>query len=202
MHAHMLNLALPCNSPQAIKAILQATRPSAAPAPADAAACASLRSALLGQLAAWVTATEEGQYAQDLVSAIMPEVEHQLPASDLTALISGVLGAVEQHQRHCCALLELLPACLSALQAAAPEAEDAEEDATQAGGDADGAAAAAAAAKAASDAAKHRDAALHRLQHCKWQVEHVCPILSILRGLPLTPEQLQAFISKALRACK
>jgi hypothetical protein len=199
---------------QALKTVLLATRSSSLPAatgadapPAsDLAACVVLRSALAAQLPSWVSScsAEDGQYAADLVAAFTPELEH-LPSADLVSTISAALAAMEAHTPHCCCLLELLPPCLSALSATAPDGggDDADEEgaaAADAEADEDGTAAAAAAA--ASSAAKHRDAAIHRLQHCQWRADSVCQVLTVLKGLPMTREQLKAMVTKALRAAR
>jgi hypothetical protein len=145
---------------------------------------------------------DEQQFAADLVTAVMPDVD-QLWAEDLAGLITAVLAGMEQKQPHACTLLELLPVCLAALQAAPGPATS-----TQAAAAADAAdtaaeeEAVAAAAGGAVEAAKHRDAAVHRLCHCQWQPGQVCQILSVLKGLALTPEQMKTLLAKAIRACR
>ena len=200
--------AIVCFVMQASKAILTALRPRAFShntTDADAAACNQLRTALLGQVPAWVHSipSDEHQFALDLVTAVVPDVDYLGP-DDLAALMTAVLTGMEQKQLHSCILLELLPACLAALQAAPAPVGSTQAPAGEA---ADGQAAAAAAATAgpsggAAEAAKHRDAAIHRLSHCQWQTEQVCQILSVLKCMALTPEQLKALMAKAIRAAR
>lgn len=136
----------------------------------------------------------------------MPDID-QLSPDDLAALMTAVLTSMEQKQPHACILLELLPACLAALQAAPGPASSTQ---AAAGGvdDDDGDAGAgpsqsgAAGVGGAVEAAKHRDAAIHRLSHCQWQPEQVCQILTVLKGMALTPDQLKSLLGKAIRACR
>jgi hypothetical protein len=192
---------------QAVQAVLSALRASAfshTATTADAAACAQLRSNLFSQVPSWVHSVpaDEQQFAADLVTAVMPDVD-QLCVEDLAGLVTAVLAGMEQKQPHACTLLELLPVCLAALQAApgpvtstqaAAEANAADTAAEEEAG--------AAAAGGAVEAAKHRDAAVHRLCHCQWQPGQVCQILSVLKGLALTPEQMKTLLAKAIRACR
>lgn len=191
---------------QAVKAVLSALRLSALghTTTADAEACAQLRSTLFGQLSSWVQQipTDGQQLAADLITGVMPDVD-SLGAEDLAGLMTAVLSSMEQKQPHACTLLELLPVCLAALQEApGPATSTQAAAAANAADEADNQAAAEAAAGGAVEAAKHRDAAVHRLCHCQWQPEQVCQILSVLKGLALTPEQLKSVLAKAIRACR
>lgn len=194
---------------QAIKAVLLALRSTAFSTnttPADAAACSQIRSSLFSQLPAWIhsTPTDEHQLAAEIVTAVMPDLEH-LTAEDLAALMTSVLAGMEQKQQHACIMLELLPACLAALQAAPGPASNTQAAAAadaEAAGEAEPTAAAAEPSGGAAEAAKHRDAAIHRLLHCQWQPEQVCQILTVLKGMALTPDQLKALLAKAIRAAR
>lgn len=204
------------NCTQAIRAVLSALRPTTfghSTNQADTAACSQLRSLLLGKVPAWAHSVPAGepQFAVDLVTAAMPDIEYMLP-EDLAVLITSVLTGMEQKQPHACILLELLPACLAALQSA-PAANTSSTQALTtdaAEGDAatdDAAAGAAAAAAAgpgggAAEVAKHRDAAIHRLSHCQWQADQVCQILTVLKGMALTSDQLKGIMAKAIRAAR
>lgn len=192
---------------QAVQAVLSALRAPAfshTATAADTAACAQLRSTLFSQVPSWVHSipADEQQFAADLVTAVMPDVD-QLCAEDLAGLVTAVLAGMEQKQPHACTLLELLPVCLAALQVAPGPATSTQ--AAAAANAADAAAeeeAVAAAAGGAVEAAKHRDAAVHRLCHCQWQPGQVCQILPVLKGLVLTPEQMKTLLAKAIRACR
>lgn len=192
---------------QAVKTVLSALRSSAishTATAADAAACAQIRSQIFTHVPSWLHSlpTDEQQFAGELVTAVMPDVE-QLSAEDLSALMAAVLSGMEQKQPHACIMLELLPACLAALQAAPGPATSTQAAAAANAADAaDSQAAVAAPAGGAVEAAKHRDSAVHRLCHCQWQPEQVCQILSVLKGMALTPEQLKSLLAKAIRACR
>lgn len=192
---------------QAVQAVLSALRAPAfshTATAADTAACAQLRSTLFSQVPSWVHSipADEQQFAADLVTAVMPDVD-QLCAEDLAGLVTAVLAGMEQKQPHACTLLELLPVCLAALQAApGPATSTQAAAAANAGDTAAEEEAGAAAAGGAVEAAKHRDAAVHRLCHCQWQPGQVCQILSVLKGLALTPEQMKTLLAKAIRACR
>jgi hypothetical protein len=143
------------------------------------------------------------QFAAEVVTAFLPDAD-QLLAEDLTSLLTAVLAGMEQKKPHACVLLELLPACLAALQAAPGPASSTQATAEANAADAGGSQAAAAAAPGGGsvEAAKHRDAAVHRLCHCQWQPEQVCQVLSVLRGMALTIEQHKSLLAKAIRACR
>jgi hypothetical protein len=197
--------------PQAVKAVLSALHTTAfsqTATAADIAACAQLRSALYNHVPSWVQEipADNPQFAAEVVTAFLPDAD-QLSVDDLTALLTAVLTSMEQKKPHACVLLELLPACLAALQAAPGPASNtqatAEADAADAGGSQAAAAEAAAApAGGTIEAAKHRDAAVHRLCHCQWHPEQVCQVLSVLRGMALTTEQHKNLLAKAIRACR
>lgn len=163
-----------------------------------------MRSHIFGQLPTWLHSlpTDQQQFAAEVITAVMPDVE-QLSAEDLANLMTAVLAGMEQKQPHACIMLELLPACLAALQAAPGPATSTQAAAAANAADAaDSQAAAAGPAGGAVEAAKHRDSAVHRLCHCQWQPEQVCQILSVLKGMALTPDHLKSLLAKAIRACR
>lgn len=206
-------LCIPASNPicQSVKTVLSALRSSTfshTATAADAAACAQLRSHIFSQFPSWVHTipVEEQQFAGELVTAALPDVEH-LTADELSALMTAVLSGLEQKQPHACVMLELLPACLAALQAApgpatSTQAAAAANAADAAAADSQATGAATASAGGVVEAAKHRDSAVHRLCHCQWQPEQVCQILSVLKGMPLTPDHLKSLLAKAIRACR
>lgn len=192
---------------QALQAVLSALRSSGishTATAADATACAQIRSHIFSQLPSWLHGlpTDQQHFAAELITAVMPDVE-QLSADDLANFTTAILSGMEQKQAHACIMLELLPACLAALQASPGPATSTQAAAAANAADAaDSQAAADGPAGGALEAAKHRDSAVHRLCHCQWQPEQVCQVLSVLRGMALTPEHLKSLLAKAIRACR
>jgi hypothetical protein len=199
---------------QALKVILQATRtPSfnTDTAPADAAACSSLRSALFAALPGWMHSLpeDEQQLAADLAAAFLPELDTswQQQAADLAPLLYACLSGLEESKPHCLALLELLPPCLAAICAAPAPADDLMPDAAVGAGSDNGEAATAAGSaggEGGSTAAFYKDQAANRLLNCGWEKrpEQVGQLLQLLKALPLTQEQLEKAVKKGIMACR
>jgi hypothetical protein len=193
---------------QALKVILQAMRaPSCnnSSAPAEAAACSSMRSALFAALPGWMHSLPEDQQqlAADLAAAFLPELDTswQQQAADLAPLLYACLSGLEESKPHCLALLELLPPCLAAICAAPVPADELMPDAP-AGADNDTGEAAEAAGS--PTAAFYRDQSANRLLNCGWErrPEQVGQLLQLLKALPLTQEQLEKAVKKGIMACR
>eukprot|EP00877_Chromochloris_zofingiensis_P001465 jgi/Chrzof1/11319/Cz05g32100.t1 len=104
---------LPIIVQDVLRIILQATRTNSRDSSTDISACQALRSNIATNMPTWLTALpiSEQQLVKDYVFILMAELEYLQPG-DRVAIVNTTLSAFEQSKTHCCALLDLVPACL------------------------------------------------------------------------------------------
>lgn len=138
--------------------------------------------------------------ASDLASAFLPELDQQQP-SNITTLMYACLSALEDAKPHSITMLELVPPCLAAVSTAPADDIMADVPAAAAAedGDDDGASAA---AGAAGHAVLYRDAVVSRMLACEWKQEDTAQVLQVVKALPLSTQQLEKCIKKAVISCR